>query len=273
MVGKEHPVCPESGIGRDGGERQTMRLMRYGHFLVLRATAILMAAALLAAAPARGRHARKDPVKRLTFIYNGVQRTFFCLIPSAPDAQALLPVVVLLHGSDHVGLEMTDAWRGLASQEGLILVAPNSLHTEVWNLQSDSPAFLHATVQQVAAQHPIDLKRIYLFGHSGGANYAIVLALIDSGYFAAVGAHAGSLDPDNDKLFEYARRKTPIALWVGNQDPLFPVTTVMATRDAFAAHGFPVQLTVIPNHGHFYEEVSKQVDQEAWEFFRRNALP
>jgi poly(3-hydroxybutyrate) depolymerase len=239
-----------------------------------RAAAVLLAAVLAPAPPAHAyRKAPKDPVERLTFTWDGVQRAYFCLIPNVTDAQAPLPVVVLLHGSDHDGSEMTGAWRDLASQQGFILVAPNSLHTEVWNLQSDSPAFLHAAVDQVAAQHPIDRKRIYLFGHSGGANYAIVLALLDSQYFAAVGAHAGALDSGDDKLFPYAGRKIPIALWVGAQDPLFPVTTVMATRDAFDAHGFPVQLVVIPNHGHFYEGFSKQVNQQAWEFFKRNALP
>lgn len=234
--------------------------------------AALLAAAMLVAAPARGRR-QADPVERRTFTWEGVQRTYFCLIPSAPGAQAALPVVVLLHGSDHVGSEMTGAWRGLASKEGLILAAPDSLHSDVWNLESDSPAFLHAAVEQVAAQHPIDRKRIYLFGHSGGARYAVVLALIDGGYFAAVGAHAGALDNDDDKLFQYAQRKTPIALWVGDQDPLFPVAKVTAIRDAFAAHGFPVQLTVIPNHGHLYQDVSMQVNLEAWEFFRRYAVP
>ncbi len=253
-----------------------MNWVCYGRFVVRPAVATLFAAALLllAAAAAPGqRRTPKDSVERRTFIYDGVLRTYFCLIPSAPDAQAALPVVDLLHGSDHVGSEMTGAWRGLASKEGLILVAPDSLHSEVWNLQSDSPAFLHAAVAQVAARHPIDRKRIYLFGHSGGANYAIVLALLDSGYFAAVEAHAGALNDDDDKLFQYAQRKTSIALWVGNQDPLFPVARVTATRDAFAAHGFPVQLIVIPNHGHLYEGVSMQVNQEAWDFFRRYALP
>jgi poly(3-hydroxybutyrate) depolymerase len=251
------------------GHNRTMREKRYGLFVVWQAVVF----ALLMAAPARGRRAAPtDPVERLTFSYNGAQRTYFCLIPSAADAGAL-PVVVLLHGSDHDGSEMTNAWRGLATQEKFILAAPNSLHSDVWNSQVDSPAFLHAVVEQVAARHAVDPKRIYLFGHSGGANYALALALLDSGYFAAVGAHAGSLDDSNDKLFRYAQRKTPVALWVGDEDPLFPVTTVKATRDTFAAHGFPVQLTVIPNHRHFYEEDSKRVNAEAWEFFRRVSLP
>ena len=245
-----------------------------GGFLMRSGVTALLAAALLAAVPTHGRRqAPKDPVERLTFTWDGVQRTYLCLIPSAPDARAALPVVVLLHGSDHVGSEMTGAWRGLAVKKGLILVAPDSLRSEVWNLESDSPAFLHAAVEQVAARHPVDRKRIYLFGHSGGANYAIVLALVDSGYFAAAGAHAGALNEDDDKLFQYAQRKTPLALWVGNQDPLFSVERVTQTRDAFAAHDFPVQLIVIPNHGHLYEDVSMQVNQEAWDFFRQHALP
>jgi poly(3-hydroxybutyrate) depolymerase len=237
------------------------------------AAAIAIVALLLPASAHGRRQPPSDPVQRLTFTWNNAQRTWFSLIPTAPAAQTPLPVVVLLHGSDHVGTEMTDAWRSLATQLGFILVAPNSLHTDVWNLQSDPPAFLHAAVDQVAARHPIDRQRIYLFGHSGGANYAVVLAILDSGYFAAVGAHAGALDDDNDTLFRYAQRKTPLALWVGDQDPLFPVATVKATRDAFAAHGFPVQLTVIPDHRHFYPEVAKRVNQQAWDFFRKNSLP
>jgi poly(3-hydroxybutyrate) depolymerase len=229
---------------------------------------------LSVAQPAHGRHQTpRDPVERQTFTYNGIQRTWFCLIPSAPDPHSPLPVVVLLHGSDHDGSEMTGAWQGLASREGLILVAPNSRNTQVWNPQSDSPAFLHAVVDQVAARHPVDPKRIYLFGHSGGARYAIVLALLDSQYFAAVGAHAGSLGAEDNQLFQIARRRTPLALWVGDQDPLFSVDAVTATRDSFLRHGFPVQLTVIPFHDHIYELVASQVNQQAWEFFRKNALP
>ena len=215
----------------------------------------------------------KDRARRLTFLYGGRSRTYYCLIPSRAAPDAPLPVVVLLHGSGLNGSEMTGAWRGIASRDGFMLVAPNSLDSAVWNLENDSPAFLHAAVAQAAAQHPIDPRRVYLFGNSGGASYALVLALIDSDYFAAVGAHAGLLDPANNPLFADARRKVPIALWVGNLDPGLPVSTVTATRDDFAAHGFPVQLTIIPDHGHFYGQVSEQVNRAAWAFFSKTRLP
>ncbi len=218
----------------------------------------------------------KDKVQRYTFTFNGQLRTYFCLIPSdaASPATDPLPVVLLLHGSGNNGQQMTRAWSDLASRERFIIVAPNSLNPAIWDSDADGPAFLHAVVAQAAARHPIDPRRIYLFGHSGGAVYALGIALIDAEYFVAVGGHAGALTPENAALFPYARRKMPVALWVGDQDDRVPVDRVNATRDAFAAHGFSVRLTVVPSAGHAYDGfVADKVSRAAWDFFRQYQLP
>jgi poly(3-hydroxybutyrate) depolymerase len=230
--------------------------------------ALTLLAAFLLSIPAFA----KGKVERFTFTWSGQPRTYFCLIPSAVADP--LPVVVLLHGSGNNGQQMTGAWSDLASRERFIIVAPNSLHSETWDSDSDGPAFLHAVVAEVAARHPIDPHRVYLFGHSGGAVYALGIALIDSEYFAAAGGHAGALTPENAALFNYAHRKMPIALWVGAQDDRVSVDSVNATRDAFAAHGFSVRVTVIPFAGHAYDgQIADKVDRAAWDFFRPVQLP
>lgn len=214
----------------------------------------------------------RDKVERRTFLFAGRPRTCFYLIPPQPHTP--LPVVVLLHGSGNNGQQMTSTWGSLAAREQFIIVAPNALHPEMWDSDADGPAFLHAVVDEIAALHPIDPRRIYLFGHSAGAVYALGLALIDSDYFAAVAGHGGALTPDSTALFVYARRKMPIALWVGAQDDRVPVDAVNATRDAFATHGFAVRVTVIPFAGHAWDGPSAdKVARSAWEFFRSLQLP
>lgn len=216
----------------------------------------------------------REPEKSLatahTFQFGGETRTYYFLIP---DGNGPLPVVVLLHGSESNGQVMVDAWKTLASKEHFIVVAPNSHDGFSWSTETDSPAFLHAVVQQIAVRHAIDADRVYLFGHSVGAVYALVLALIDSNYYAATALHAGALPPgDENALFARDVRRMPIAIWVGDNDPFFPIASVSKTKQILEEHGFHVKLAVVPNHNHNYYVISDDIDGQAWDFFK-NAGP
>ncbi|HEY0794681.1 MAG TPA: dienelactone hydrolase family protein [Acidisarcina sp.] len=228
--------------------------------------AVIMVCAVLLAIPA----VAKDKVEKLTFSFDGSPRTYYSLVPedAAPE-----PLVLLLHGSGRNGLEMTDAWKALATAEHFIIAAPNSYDPAIWQSDKDSPDFLREVVNQVKSRHPVDPSRIYLFGNSGGAVYALELSLIDSEGFAAAAVHAGSLAPANYDLFQWAKRKMPIAIWVGDHDPNFPLDTVKATKAAFEAKGFLVDLYVIPNHSHSYADVYDEVNRKAWDFLKRAQLP
>lgn len=212
----------------------------------------------------------KDKSNRLRFTYDQHTRTVYYYVPNDPGEK---PIVVLLHGSGRDGTEMLNAWKSLAVSEHFILAAPDSLNPSAWDSQYDPPAFLHAVVDQVGAIHKIDSRRIYLFGHSGGAVYALALALIDSEYYAATAVHAGALSAQNEHLFTYAKRNMPIAIWVGDHDAFFPVDRVAATKALFDSHGFHVQLNVLANHSHDYDEASEKVDRLAWKFFEETELP
>ena len=208
-------------------------------------------------------------VTKTSFYYVAESRTFYSFIPAI---DAPLPVVVLLHGSGRNGEIMADLWKDIAARQQFIVAAPDADDSAAWDIKMDPPSFLHAVVDQVASIHPIDRNRIYLFGHSAGAEYALLPAILDSHYFAAIALHAGALQPGYSKLFAYAGRRMPIAIWVGDHDPLFPLDSVTATKKEFEANGFPIKLSVIPNHDHNYYAISKDINADAWDFLKEAQL-
>jgi len=212
----------------------------------------------------------KEKVTKLTFEFAGNTRTWYSFVP---DSEGPMPVLVLLHGSGRDGLVMADCWKDLAAKEHFIIAAPDAWNSAGWDTGPDSPEFLHAMIEEVAAKHAIDRSRIYLFGHSAGAAYSLVLSLIDSEYFAAAAIHAGALRLDQYNLFDYADRKMPVAIWVGDRDPNFPLDLVNATRKEYERHGNPLQLSVIPMHDHNYYAISDDVDRRAWGFLKPLHLP
>ena len=214
--------------------------------------------------------AADTPASKHIFEFGGNSRTYSCFIPKVEGA---LPVVVLLHGSGRNGQVMIDAWKDLAAKEHFIAVAPDAYNSAGWAFRTDSPEFFHAVVEQVKAMHAVDETRIYLFGHSAGAVHALVLAVVDSRYYAAAAVHSGALPPGYEKLlFAQADRRMPIAIWVGDRDPLFSVEAVEATKRQFEANGFQVKVSVIADHDHNYYAISSQVNHDAWEFVKAARL-
>jgi predicted esterase len=132
--------------------------------------------------------------------------------------------------------------------------------------------FIHAVVEAAKSKYPIDPRRVYLFGHSAGAVYALYLSVIQSEYFAATAIHAGALLTNDLKIIDIATRKIPIAIWVGTNDPYFALILVRATRDAFDSRGFPVQLTEMPGRDHNYYGVAAKINPAIWEFLEAKTL-
>jgi predicted esterase len=207
---------------------------------------------------------------KLAFEFAGKSRTFYFF---TPGSEGPLPLVVLLHGSGRNGQTMVDAWSGLASKEHFSIAAPDAYDSSGWSVKIDSPEFLRAVVEQVKVRHAVDESRIYLFGHSAGAVHALVIAIIDSHFYAATAVHAGAIPPGYEKLlFSRAQRRMPIAIWVGAEDPLFSVDAVTTTKQLFEQNGFQVELSVIPNHDHNYYAISDQVNSTAWGFLKKVRL-
>ena len=201
---------------------------------------------------------------------SGRTRAYYLFVPKSVKAPA--PLVVLLHGSGRNGSIMVDKWKDLAKKEGVILVGPDSANSQQWSIPVDGPDFLRDIVEELKSKYPINQRRIYLFGHSAGAGYALQLSLVESEYFAATAIHAGALDPQSYSLIKLARRKTPIAIFVGTVDAFFPLTVVRATRDELNRQGFAVELTEMPGHDHWYYDLAPKINHSAWDFLQKHEL-
>jgi poly(3-hydroxybutyrate) depolymerase len=227
---------------------------------------ILFALSTASAAPPAGK------VVKETFAAGGKTRVYYLLVPEKVKPDDPAPLIVLLHGSGRDGKSLIDPWQSFAKQEGIILVAPDANVQDGWNTRDDGPDFLYALIEMLRVQHPLDPRRIYLFGHSAGAGHALAMAVLESEYFAAAAVHAGVLPREITPMVERAPRKIPVALWIGTNDSLFPVSAVRATGDVLQSHGFPADVTEIGGHTHNYYGRSPDINKQAWQFLQKHRL-
>jgi poly(3-hydroxybutyrate) depolymerase len=217
-------------------------------------------------------HVAAQKVQKETLEFERAKRTYYLFVPAVATPEHPVPVVVLLHGSGRNGLSLMDKWKDLASKEGFIALAPDAITPEGWRAPIDGPDFLHELLSVVKAQYPIDSHRMYLFGHSGGASFALYMALYESEYFAAAAIHAGALRHEDEKIVQLAKRKIPIHIAVGDRDQFFPLAAVRATRDVLVANGFQVGLTEMKGHDHWYYDLAPKINAEAWDFLKEQKL-
>ncbi|HEY1631014.1 MAG TPA: PHB depolymerase family esterase [Rhizomicrobium sp.] len=212
-----------------------------------------------------------DEIARQTLTFDGRERTYHVY---APAASGPTPMVVLLHGSGSQGAFLAQYWKDTASRNGFVLLAPDSLHPEIgWDLRTDGPDYIRAVMARVTAAHAIDPRRIYLFGQSGGAVYALELGMLESEFFAAVAIHAGAWRHIEEyKAADYAARKIPVSIAVGDQDVYFPLDSVRNTERVLAQHGIPIDVTILKNGLHAYSNVPPDFADTTWGFLGRHAL-
>ena len=215
-----------------------------------------------------------DIVHKQTVLVAGAPRTYYVYIPPSISAAAPPPLLVALHGSRGNGRDLIRNWTELADREGLIVVAPNATTPVGWKIRGDGPDYLRSVVDATAAICAIDRRRVYLFGYSAGAVHALTVGLIESEYFAAVAIYAGAwLDARSYTALQFAARKIPVAMVVGDRDEFFPMESVLATKSALEGAGHRVLLAILPVQGHVYERVSAKVNASLWEFLKPVELP
>jgi poly(hydroxyalkanoate) depolymerase family esterase len=116
-----------------------------------------------------------------------------------------MPLLVMLHGCKQnpddfaAGTRMNE----LAQRHGLLVAYPEQTRpangSNCWNWfhaphqvrDSGEPSILAGIVGDVAAQYPIDARRVFVAGLSAGAAMAVILGAAYPDVFAAVGAHSG----------------------------------------------------------------------------------
>jgi len=214
----------------------------------------------------------KDDITKELITSNGKTRAYYLYVPSTLKPGSTAPLIVTLHGSNRTGVTLVEKWKDLAKKEGIILAGPDATDLRGWASPQDGPDFLRDLVEELKTKYPINTKRVYLFGHSAGASFALQIALMESQYFAATAIHAGALTKDDMELIGLAKRKIPISIQVGDSDEFFPLKIVRETRDALKTAGLPIELTEIPNHDHWYYDQAAKFNQTAWEFLKKVEL-
>jgi poly(3-hydroxybutyrate) depolymerase len=233
--------------------------------------ALTLGMLMLAALPARPPAVIADKIVKDTFKSNGDERTYYLFIPENPRKEPA-PLIILLHGSGRDGRILVEHWKGLAEREGIVLAGPDAAVRDGWSMSDDGPVLLRHLVEGLKLKTAFDPRRVYIFGHSAGAIHGLTMAVLESEYFAAVAAHAGVLQPAYGSFAARAPRKTPIGIWVGTNDRLFPLEKVRATRDALNEQGFNAELTEISGHTHDYYSRSSQINKGVWEFLKDKRL-
>lgn len=214
----------------------------------------------------------KDEITKELITSHGKTRAYYLYVPSTIKASTPVPLIVMLHGSGRIGISLVEKWKEVAKKEGIIVAGPDSSDTRGWGSPQDGPDFLHDLVEELEAKYAINPRRVYLFGHSAGASFALQMSLMESQYFAATAIHAGALRPDDFGLIDLAKRKIPIFIQVGDSDQYFSLKVVRATRDALNARGFAAELTEIPGHDHNYYDTAAKTNSNAWEFLKKHEL-
>ncbi len=187
-----------------------------------------------------------------------------------PSKEGPLPAILLLHGAGDSPEPMVDAWKSFAKKEGIALIAPElPRHRE---FEAIAPQVFRCVIEDAKHHANLDASRLYVFGNSMGGYLAYDAAMFDSDYFAAVAVHAMGIDPEYDGILKEAKRKTPLAIYIGDHDPLVALANVRRTRDLLEKNGFPIHYVELKDHDHNYYRVSEKVNADAWAFLSEQRM-
>ena len=205
--------------------------------------------------------------------HHGTTRTYYVSAPKDLAPGEKRPLVLAFHGTGGEGALLVDNWAKLAQKERFFVAGLKSLDRWNWTIPADGPDLVHKLTETLLGKLPIDSSRIYLFGHSAGAVFALRLGLLESQYFAAVAVHAGSFRSSADfATVRMARRKLPVLIISGDRDPIFPPASVKSTVAAMQAAGIPAESFIMNGHDHRYYGLANSINARAWEFLKKQSL-
>jgi predicted esterase len=226
----------------------------------------LAALALCAGFAASGGPARAESPRTVS-----CAGTTYRYLLETPPGNRPRPAILLLHGSGDDGSGLFHMWKPFALANGIVIIAPTLPRALAF--ETVAPEVFRCVVEDARGVAKIDPKRIFVVGHSMGGYLAYDAAMFESEYFAAVVVHAAAIGEEYTGILDHARRKIPIAIFIGDRDQLVPIASVRRTRDLLVHAGFPVAYEEIVGHDHFYEGLVDPLDRKAWAFLEAHPLP
>jgi poly(3-hydroxybutyrate) depolymerase len=207
-----------------------------------------------------------------TLRFDASDYSYYFFAPRSTQTNHALPLLFLVHGGGGNGLHFLRLWQDFARQNQINLLAPTLSFGD--DLEKRVPELFPAFVEDAKTRFGnIDPKRIYVFGYSEGGYLAFDAATLDSTYFAAATVLAGVVTPDYDWIAARARRKTPIAMYMGDRDHLFSLAQSERTRDMLLAYKFPIHYVAFKEKHYNYGADFAWVKQDSWDFMREYRLP
>lgn len=175
------------------------------------------------------------------------------------------PAVLLLHGAGGTPEPMIDAWKKTAKAEGLTLIAPLIPRDE--KFEPKAPAVFRCIVEDEERVADIDDSRVFVFGYSMGGYLAFDAVTFDSEHYAGAAIYANGIADDYASILDHARRKIPIALYVGEEDRVYPIAQVRKTKAMLEQRGYALRYRELPHQDHNYFATADAVNADAWKFW------
>jgi poly(3-hydroxybutyrate) depolymerase len=212
-------------------------------------------------------------VEKKTIGAGVAQQSYYLFVPDHAKKDPPMPLIVLVHGAGGSGLDQLEAWRSLAERHGIILLAPNIRNSAAdWDQLYDHPEWIRDAVNEVGRKHPVDGRRMYLWGYSAGCMFSFYFAFLESRYFAAAAVHGGVIENFKFQMADFAVRKVPFAYYIGTKDQWWTVQQTRATRDALTARAFPVHYVELNGADHRFFMRAEEITSDAWKYMKQFAL-
>lgn len=179
-----------------------------------------------------------------------------CEVVVPATGRGALPLLVVLHGDHEDAGDAADRWARIARARGWAVLALTCPRTDGcdggrWYRWAATPAWIHAQVDALVAQLPVDPARIFLAGWSGGASAIGMHSRAWPSRFAAVVIHGGG-QPPRDRACPTS--PLPAYLLVGDRNPAHPAAQRL--RAYYEACGIPHVWELLPGADHAGEDAA-----------------
>lgn len=218
--------------------------------------------------------------------HDGQKHIFAVHVPRSYNESKPVPLLLHFHGwrplPAGVSEELDYLWAPSTEAEGFIAVAPEGLPCPELNESDpygcfretrDGP-FVKALVEHLGKLYDLDLDRLFLSGHSGGAYFVQGHALSHSSTYVAAVTFSGGCISSSDKygnscsvykqLSAQAERKIPFFIAHHPSDQVVPVGYSADLIKVLKAHKHPIKTKSDYDAGKYGHSIDAKIVPDIW---------
>ncbi|WP_041855400.1 alpha/beta fold hydrolase [Candidatus Korobacter versatilis] len=179
------------------------------------------------------------------------------------------PAILLLHGAGGSPDSMIEAWAAFAKKNGIALIAPSLPRDE--KFEGVAPAVFHCVLDDALTHAKFDAKKVYVFGYSMGGYLAFDVITLDAESYAGGAIFANGVEDQYASIFDQAKRKVPVALYIGDADRVYPIAQTRRTQKMLQARGYTLHYRELPKADHDYFAFADEINAETWKFWQEHS--